>query len=195
MAGPLGSELPLGCSRGLPLAAWRFPLTWFWSAEDRVVFSSISWQSEFPLFVLGHFFLLGVGLGLNMRWAGVPRSFGPTIAPQNPAAWLLGRGGGFWYSRAYVMAGWVLFIWAPGPLRLPKVRSWRFGVRGALSLMLLCDDADCFSIRSVYSMAPLWSGADLADEGSLRNWAKFISLNIPSLSFVCGEFPQISPSI
>ena len=46
-------------------------------------------------------------------------------------------------------------LWAPGPLRLPKVRSWHFGVRGALSLMLLWDDADCFGIRSVYSMAPL----------------------------------------
>ena len=29
MAGPLGLELPLGCSRRLPLAAWRFPLPWF----------------------------------------------------------------------------------------------------------------------------------------------------------------------
>ena len=42
-AGPLGSELPLGCSRGLPLAVWRFPLPWFWSAEDRVVLGSTSW--------------------------------------------------------------------------------------------------------------------------------------------------------
>ena len=79
MAGPLGSELPLGCSRGLPLAAWRFPLPWFWSAEDRVVLDSISWQSGFPSFVLRHFFLLGVDLGLDMRWTGIPRSFGPTI--------------------------------------------------------------------------------------------------------------------
>ena len=29
-------------------------------------------------FVLGHFFLLDVGLGLNMRWARVTRFFGPT---------------------------------------------------------------------------------------------------------------------
>ena len=42
MAGPLGSELPLGCSRGLPLTTWRFPLPWFWFAEDRVVLGSIS---------------------------------------------------------------------------------------------------------------------------------------------------------
>ena len=46
-------------------------------------------------------------------------------------------------------------LWAPGPLRLPKVRSWHFGVRGALSLMLLWDDADRFDIWSVYSMTPL----------------------------------------
>ena len=46
----------------------------------------------FPSFVLEHFFLLGVGLGLDIKWAG---SFGPTIAPQNPAVRLLGRGGGF----------------------------------------------------------------------------------------------------
>ena len=32
-------------------------------------------------------------------------------------------------------------------------------------------------------------------EGSLGNWARFISLNIPSLSFECGELPPISSSI
>ena len=109
MASPLGSELPLGCLRGLPLATWRFPIPWFWSAEDKVVLGSISWQSRFPLFILGHFFLLGMGLELNMKWAEIPRSFAPTIALQNLAARLLGRGGGFWCSRAYIMAGWVLF--------------------------------------------------------------------------------------
>ena len=31
------------------------------------------------MFVVGHFFFLGVGLGLDMRWAGVLRSFGPTV--------------------------------------------------------------------------------------------------------------------
>ena len=93
--------------------------------------------------------------------------------------------------------GWLSLIplWAPGTLRLPKVCSWHFGVRGALSLMLLWDDADRFGTRSVYSMAPLWSGVDLAVKGSFGNWAKFISLDISSLSFVRSEFPQISPSI
>ena len=109
MTSPLGSELPLGCSRGLPLATWRFPLLWFWSVEDRVGLGSISWRSGFPLFVLGHFFLLGMGLGFDMKWAEVLRSFGLTIAPQNPATRLLKRGGGFWCSSTYIMAGWVLF--------------------------------------------------------------------------------------
>ena len=31
------------------------------------------------MFVLEHFFFLGVGLELDMRWTGVLRSFGPTI--------------------------------------------------------------------------------------------------------------------
>ena len=44
---------------------------------------------------------------------------------------------------------------APRPLRLPKARSWRFDVRGALSLILLWDDMDRFGIRGTHSMAPL----------------------------------------
>ena len=81
-------------------------------------------------------------------------------------------------------------LWALGPLHLPKAHSWRFGIQGALSIILLWDDADRFGIRSVYSMVPLWSSTDLAIEGSLGNWAKFISLDIPSLSFVHGEFSR-----
>ena len=46
-------------------------------------------------------------------------------------------------------------LWAPRPLCLPKARSWRFGVQGALSLIPLWDDMDRFGIRSVHSMAPL----------------------------------------
>ena len=34
-------------------------------------------------------------LGLGMKWAGVFRPFGPTIAPQNHASRFLGRGVGF----------------------------------------------------------------------------------------------------
>ena len=46
-------------------------------------------------------------------------------------------------------------LWAPGPLRLPKACSWRFDIRGALSLIFLWDGVDRFDIRNVYSMAPL----------------------------------------
>ena len=109
MAGPLRSGFPLGCSRRWPLVAWRFPLSWSRFTEDRVVLDNISWQSGLSLFVLGHFFLLGMGHGLDMKWAEVAKSFGPIIDPQNPVVRLLRLGGGFWCSRAYVMAGRVLF--------------------------------------------------------------------------------------
>ena len=79
VADPLHSGLPLGCSRRLPLATRCLPLPWFRFTEDRVVLGSISWQFGLSLFVFGHFFFLGVGLELDMRWAGVPRSFDPTI--------------------------------------------------------------------------------------------------------------------
>ena len=46
-------------------------------------------------------------------------------------------------------------LWALRPLRLPKARFWRFGVRGALSLILLWDDVDRFGIQNVYLMTPL----------------------------------------
>ena len=100
---------PLGRSERPPLVACRFLLPWSRLAENRIVLSNISWQFKPSLFVLGHFFLLGVGLGPDMKWAGVAKSFGPTIAPQNPAVRLLGRKGRFWCPRALVMASRVLF--------------------------------------------------------------------------------------
>ena len=39
----------------------------------------VSQQFGPSLFILGRFFFLGVGLGLDMRWAGVAKSFGPTF--------------------------------------------------------------------------------------------------------------------
>ena len=44
---------------------------------------------------LGHFFFLSVGLGLDMKWVGLAKPFGTTIAPKNPAIRLLERRGGF----------------------------------------------------------------------------------------------------
>ena len=109
MAGPLRLGFPLGRFRRLFLVAWCFPLPWSWFVEDGVVLGSISWQSRLSLFVLRHFFILGMGHGLDMKWVRVTKSFSPTIAPQNLAIRLLGREGGFWCSRAYVMIGRVLF--------------------------------------------------------------------------------------
>ena len=77
MADPLGSKSPLGSSRELSLAMWRLPLLRLWFAEDRIVLDSTFWQFGFPSFVLDHFFLLGVSLGLKMEWAEVSRTFWP----------------------------------------------------------------------------------------------------------------------
>ena len=136
---------------------------------------------------------------LGLKWNGPKplESFSPTITPQNHATQLLGRGGGFWRSWAYIMAGWVLF---PYGCQGSFVYPWHTLAASAYEVhchqcFLFRDNADRFGIRNVYSMAPLWSDPDLEVEGSLGNWAKFILLNIPSLSFMCGELPQISPSI
>ena len=196
MTDPLGSESPLGSSRGLLLAMWCLPLLWFWSAEDRVILGSISWQSGFPSFILRHFFLLGMGLVLDMKWAGLCQILQPHNSPSKsycPAPRTEMRilmFSGLYHGRLSHVP-----LWALGFLRLPKARSLHFGVRGASSLVLPWGDADRFGIRNMYSMAPLWSGTDLAVEGSLWNWAKFISLDIPSFSFVRDELPQILSSI
>ena len=76
--------------------------------EDKIVLGDVSGPFGLSLFVLGHFFLLGVGLGLSMRWARVVKFFDPTIAPQNPVVRLLRRRGGFWCPRAFNMACQVL---------------------------------------------------------------------------------------
>ena len=136
---------------------------------------------------------------LGLKWNG-PKPLepsGPTIAPQNHAVRLLGRWGGFWRSRAYIMAAWVLFPYGCQgffvyPWHAPGASAYEVHCH---QCFLFRDNADRLDIRNVYSMAPLWSGADLEVEGSLGNWAKFILLDIPSLSFVCGKLPQISPSI
>ena len=109
MAGPLHLCFPLGCSRRLPLVVCHFLLPWSRLVENRIVLSNVSWQFKPSLFILRHFFLFGVGLGLDVKWAGVAKFFGPTIAPKNPIVRLLEQGGGFLCLRAYVMAGQVLF--------------------------------------------------------------------------------------
>ena len=79
MAVSLHLCFPLGRSGGLPLVACYFLLPWSWFAEDLVILNSISWQSGLSMSFLGHFFLLGMGHGLDMKWVEVLRFFGPTI--------------------------------------------------------------------------------------------------------------------
>ena len=49
-----------------------------WDAENRIVLGNVSRLFGLSLFVLDHFSLLGVGLGLSIKWAGVVKFFGPT---------------------------------------------------------------------------------------------------------------------
>ena len=88
--------------------ACRSSFLWSWLAKDRIVLSNVSWQLGISLFVLRRFFLLNIGLGLRIKWAGVAEFFDPTIAPQNPAVRLLGWKWGFWCPQAFVMACQVL---------------------------------------------------------------------------------------
>ena len=62
---------------------WRFPLLQSQFSEDRVVLDSTSWQSGLSLFVLGHFFLLSIGHGFDMKLAGVAKSISPTHSIEN----------------------------------------------------------------------------------------------------------------
>ena len=50
-----------------------------WNAENKIVLGHVSRLFGLSLFVLGHFFLLGVGLGFSIEWAEVVTFFGPTI--------------------------------------------------------------------------------------------------------------------
>ena len=47
--------------------------------QYRIVLGNVPWQFGPSLFVLGHIFLLSMGLGLDMKLIGVVKSFGPTI--------------------------------------------------------------------------------------------------------------------
>ena len=48
-------------------------------AEDRIVLGDVSGPLGPSLFVLGHFFLPDVGLGLSMKWVRVVKFFDPTV--------------------------------------------------------------------------------------------------------------------
>ena len=68
----------LGCPGRLSLKAGRSSFLWSQLAEDRIVLDGVSWQFGLPLFILGCFFLLGMGLGLCMKWIGAVEFFDPT---------------------------------------------------------------------------------------------------------------------
>ena len=102
MADPLCLSFFLGCSARLPLMVCRFSLLWSRFVENKIVLGDVSRQFGLSSFILC------VGLGLSIKWAGVAKFFNPTIAPQNPAVRLLGRKGGFWCPWAFIMACQVL---------------------------------------------------------------------------------------
>ena len=71
IAVPLCWSFYLGRLVGLSLRVCYFPLQWPWLAEDRMVLSDASQQLGPSLLILERFFFLGVGLGLDMKWAGL----------------------------------------------------------------------------------------------------------------------------
>ena len=68
----------LGRLGRLSLRACRFSFSRFRLAEDRIVLSDASWQLGLSLLILECSFLLGMDLGLCMKWTGVAEFFGPT---------------------------------------------------------------------------------------------------------------------
>ena len=47
-------------------------------AENRIVLGDVSRPFGLSSFILDHFFLLGMGLGLSIKWAKVAKFFDPT---------------------------------------------------------------------------------------------------------------------
>ena len=62
----------------LSLRACRSSFLQFWLAEDRIVLGDVSWQLGLSLFILGYFFLLGMGLGSCIKWVRAAEFFDPT---------------------------------------------------------------------------------------------------------------------
>ena len=53
-----------------------------WDVENRIILGNVFMLFGLSLFVLGHSSLLGVGLGLSIKWAGVVKFFDPTATLQ-----------------------------------------------------------------------------------------------------------------
>ena len=127
------SPFCLGCLGRLSLRACHSSFSWFRLAEDRIVVGNASWQLGLSLLILGFFFLLGVGLGLCMKWAGAAEFFGPTIAPQNPTV----SSGGDEGFDVLEPSSWLVKSYpslVSKPFRLSKARFWCFDIWGTSSL-------------------------------------------------------------
>ena len=74
------SPFCLGHPGRLSLRACHSSFLWFQLAEDRIVLGDVFWQLGLSLFILGRFFLLGMGLGPCMKWAGAAEFFDPTLS-------------------------------------------------------------------------------------------------------------------
>ena len=109
MAGPLGSELLWDARRDCLWRRGAFPFCDF--GLPRTGSSSTVYPDSLDSLCSssGISSSLACALGLIWNGFGFAKSFSPTIASQNPTARLFGWRGGFWCSRAYVMADWVLF--------------------------------------------------------------------------------------
>ena len=76
--------LLLGAPWEAAFASVLFSLLGIWDAEGRIVLGNVSRPFRLSLSVLGYFFLLGVGLGLSIKWAGVVKFFDPTLFITKP---------------------------------------------------------------------------------------------------------------
>ena len=78
---PLCWSFCLGRLGGLSLRVCYFPLQWPWLAEDKIVLGDAFQQLGPSLLILWCFFFLGVGLELDMKWAGLCQILQPHNSP------------------------------------------------------------------------------------------------------------------
>ena len=102
--------VPLFGNDGEGCGGWRIALSSQDTSSPRTWRSSAISPNSFgpSLVILGCFPPRLGSWAYYSKWAGTPRSFSPTIAPQNPAVRNLGRWGGFWRSRTYNTVEWAL---------------------------------------------------------------------------------------
>ena len=102
--------VPLFGDDGEGCDGWRTTLSSQGTSTPRTWCSSAISSSSFgpSLVILGRFPPQLGPWAYYPKWAGVPKSFGPTIAPQNLAVRNLRRGVGFWRSQTYNTVDWAL---------------------------------------------------------------------------------------